>query len=305
MESRNLRTLCIALHELVVGRYTERGGSDRCRLCTQHIRTKRDTITSHSDFRVRPTTLWPYRDNPVTKSQRSPTRLGDCGALKNLRCLDRWQDFREKRSTTLLSCAFCNPLQAEQLFVDIRRLPPDDGMIGVEQLQSIDTQLGDLLDEPIEPLALRHRRCDGEWRTGKQVDFNVALRLDAHCLAFANNGGQSPVSCSVADTNHHAIAQAQDSAEVVLGVVRQCNNTIGSQLFATDEDVSCYSSPIVGTRHENADLMRENRPSLPFPTTSSRPIAYEVSASTSSSLSLVGMSTRTRAMRSPRPRPCR
>jgi hypothetical protein len=305
MKSHNPRTLCTALHALVVGRYTERGGSDRSRLRPQHILTQRDTIASHSDFRVRPTTLWTYRDHPVTDSQRSPTRLGNCGTLKNLQCPDRCQDFGEKRSTTLLSCALGNPLQAEQLFVNIRRLPPDDGMIGIEQLQSIDAQLGDLLDEPIKPLALRHRRCDGEWRTGKQIDFDVAGRLDAHCLAFAHNGGQSPAPCSVADTNHHAIAQAQDSAEVVLGIVGQCNNTIGSQLLSPDEDVSCCSSPIVGTRHENADLMRENRPSLPFPTTSSRPLAYEVSASTSSSLSLVGMSTRTRAMRSPRPRPCR
>jgi len=289
----------------VVGNNTECGGRNRSSLCTQHIVTQRDAIPGHSEFFARPTTLWPNCDHPVGCSQRSPARFGDCGTLKNLQCLNRWQHFGEKRSTTLLRGALRNPFQAEQFLVDFRRLPPHDRMIGVEQLQSIDAQFGDLLDEPIEPLTLRHRRCEGKWRNGKGFDFNITVRLDAHCLAFTNDGRQSPAPSAVTDTDHHTIAESKDSAEVVLGVVGQCNNTVGSQLFAADEDVSCCSSPIVDTTHENADLMRENRPSLPFPTTSSRPFAYAMSASTSSSLSLVGMSTRTRAIRSPRPRPCR
>ena len=65
----------------MVGRYTERGGSDSGRLGTQYIWTQRDTIAGHSNFCVRPTALWPYSDHPVTESQRSPTRLGDYGTL--------------------------------------------------------------------------------------------------------------------------------------------------------------------------------------------------------------------------------
>ena len=293
------------LHASVVSSDTERGCSSRSSLCPQHIWTEHDPITGHSEFGARPTTFWPNCHHPVVCCQGPPAWFGDCGNLKNVRCLDRSQNFGKKRSATLLSGALRNLLQTEQLLVDIRRLPPDDRMISVEQLQSINAQFGDLLDEPIEPLPLWHRRCKCEWHTGKCFEFDVPVRLDAHRLAFTNHGRQSPASSTVADTNDHAITEPKDPAEVVLGVVGQCNNTVGSQLLAPDEDVSCCSSPIVGTTHENADLMRENKPSLPFPTTSSRPVAYAVSTSTSSSLSLVGMSTRTRAIRSPRPRPCR
>ncbi len=53
-------------------------------------------------------------------------------------------------------------------------------MIGVEQLQSADAQFGDFLNEPIEPLPLRHRRCKYGRRTAGCFEFDITRRPKRH-----------------------------------------------------------------------------------------------------------------------------
>ena len=51
-------------------------------------------------------------------------------------------------------------LQAGELTLDSVGLPPNDRVVGVEQHQPVDAELGHLLHHPVEPITLRHRRSN-------------------------------------------------------------------------------------------------------------------------------------------------
>ena len=143
----------------------------------------------------------------------------------------------------------------------------------MEQHEPIDTEFGELLHHPVEPIALRDRGGDRD-RSGRPIgDHDVADHVELQPLAGSGHHGRSPPPGEIGDRHRFAGAQTQDPAQVVLDVIVDADDDVVALADAFDDDVGRRTPQRLGadrprtgvgrpSGHENADLIREKIPSL-------------------------------------------
>ena len=160
-----------------------------------------------------------------------------------------------------------------------------------------DADLGDLLHEPLEAIALRRRDGDGD------------------VGAAAARAATSPSGSSAPPPRRHVRHRPAPSVTVTAAPSRRRStrprwwaaaSSSDGRVDVGDEHVGGRATQrlVHGTAYENADLMRENRPFSGGFTALAALLGQLAQQRRSSSSSFVGTSTTSWARRSPRPRPC-
>ena len=111
----------------------------------------------------------------------------------------------------------------------------------MQQHEPVDAEFGRLLNQLIEPVALRHRRRD-RGRCGSLVLADDAVGCERHSCSVAHEPCRPPPARSIGDRDRFPVAPPQDTNEVLLRGLVERDRTVTDQLFGRDEDV-CRTRP--------------------------------------------------------------
>ena len=239
-------------------------------------------------FLGRPTALRANGDPRVRPLHRPATGLGDGDLGQHLESRLRAGDLRKPHPARLHRGLGGDAAQPCQLPLESLTGPADDRVLGLQQDDPIDPDLGALGDEPLHAIALRRGDSDRQHR----VRTLHRLHLAGHRDTVAGERRGPPMSSSVRDGHRLAATQAQHPRQGGAGprcraADRRCRRRARGRRSggvpqslrspATQADVGARSLALARSHQRtgsstywNADLMRENRPLSSEPTVSPR-----------------------------------
>lgn len=237
-------------------RRNERGSLD-----SQDRSAEVDMVRHLRQFLIRPATFWTDQKQRRVEAERSSIRLGQGKARLNTGRrrpsdspdfveIDRANNVWKRNSPTLHRGFSSNSCQLRELALGAFPFPPGDTAIRTQNQDPVNPDFGQLLNDPLGPVSLWQRETDRDRRPHGMLDPDLTVWPQG---AADGEPARPPRSPTVADRNHLAIAQPQHTLEMMRITLVEYRT-----LHRLDENVRCRAAQRIV--HENADLMRENRP---------------------------------------------
>ena len=210
---RSLGRHAAAGRRIIVAHHQHRGG-DRGGLDAQHVsgRATPSAPATSSSFGDQPPS-GPTAIGRVVGAQRPPTRLG----RRRTRAAPRppatgpaISGNHTRRDCIAASAAMRRSRSSWRSARSLR--PAHDRVLGVDQDDAVDADLGALGDEPLEAIALRRRHGDRQRWVRTRLPCDLARRLDA---VAGERAAQRQRAGAVGDGDGLTSTQPQHAAEVV------------------------------------------------------------------------------------------